>query len=281
VARPGRSWNVTSGDAEFPGGPEVLAAWEALAGYWDESMSGGRTWQRTLIAPAVERLLELRSGERVLEIACGNGEFSRRMADLGARVLATDFSEGMLRRARARGADGIDYRRADATNEEELLALGEPGEFDAVVCNMAIMDMTDIGPMAAAGAVLLRPGGRFVFSTVHPAFNGNDTVRMVEEYEDDQGVGRRYSVKVSSYIRPQAAKGVALEDQPVVQWYFHRPMKDLFAAFFDRGYVLDGFDEPVLAPEDIPPRSTSPVFVEVPPVVVARMRPGTSAVPLN
>lgn len=272
---------MTSGAAESPTGQEVLAAWDALAGHWDEAMSSGRTWQRTLIAPAVERLLELRPGERVLEIACGNGEFARRMGEIGAQVVATDFSEEMLRLARDRGAEGIDYRRADATNEKELLALGEAGEFDAIVCNMAIMDMSEIGPMVAAGAVLLRPGGRFVFSTVHPAFNGNDTVRVVEEFEDDHGVGRRYSVKVSSYIRPKAAKGVALEDQPVTQWYFHRPMKDLFGAFFDRGFVLDGFEEPVLAPEDARAGSTSAVFAEVPPVIVARMRPSAPVAPLD
>jgi ubiquinone/menaquinone biosynthesis C-methylase UbiE len=124
---------------ERPTNEEVRAAWDAMADYWDEQMEAGRTWQQLLIQPAVERLLRLQAGERVLEIACGNGDFTRRMSELGASVLATDFSEGMLERARAHGGD-IDYRRVDATDEEALRALGDRA-FGAIVCNMAVMAM--------------------------------------------------------------------------------------------------------------------------------------------
>jgi SAM-dependent methyltransferase len=243
-------------------------------------MSGGRTWQRDLIAPAVERLLRLRPGERVLELACGNGDFARRMAELGASVLASDFSAAMVEAARAHGGD-VEYRVADATDQNQMLALGRPGEFDAIVSNMAIMDMLSIEPMARAARTLVKPTGRFVFSTVHPAFNGSDSVRVVEQSEDEHGVVRRYSVKVSEYIGSKASKGVALEDQPVTQWYFHRPMKDLFAPFFDQGFVMDGFDEPVLTPEQVRPGGTSAVFVEIPPVLVARLRPAAGRPPVD
>ena len=256
--------------SEEPAPEEIRAAWDALAGYWDENMEAGRTWQRGLIQPAVEALLRLEPGERVLEIACGNGEFSRRMAELGGRVLATDFSEPMLERARAHGGS-VDYRLADAGDEAALLALGEPESFDAVVCNMAIMDMLELEPMVAVSARLLGNGGRFVFSTLHPAFNSTAT-RMVEQFENDDGVVRTYSVKVSSYIRPSAGKGVALEGQPVVQWYFHRPISELFRLWFAHGFVLDGVGEPVLPPGNVRPGSTVGVFVEVPPILVARMR---------
>src|SRR5262245_50447970 len=118
-----------------PTNEDVHRTWNAMAAYWDEQMEAGRTWQRTLIQPAVERLLALRAGERVLQLACGNGEFSRRMAGLGGHVLATDFSEAMLERARARGGQ-VEYRLADATRRDQLMALAALGPFDACVCNM-------------------------------------------------------------------------------------------------------------------------------------------------
>jgi ubiquinone/menaquinone biosynthesis C-methylase UbiE len=250
---------------------EIRAAWDVLAAFWDEQMEAGHTWQRSVIQPAVEQLLGLEPGERVLEIACGNGEFSRRMAELGGRVLATDFSEPMLERARAHGGP-IEYRLADATNEEALLALAELASFDAAVCNMAIMDMAEIEPMVAASARLLRPGGRFVFSTLHPAFNGAATTRLVEQFENEHGVVRTYSVKVSSYIHPSTGMGVAIEGQPVAHWYFDRPISELFRPWFRHGFLLDGIEEPVLAQEDVRPGSTAGVFVEVPPILAARMR---------
>lgn len=56
----------------------------------------GRSFQKILIGPATERLLELKPCETVLDIACGNGAFTRRMAQLGAKVTGCDFSEKQL-----------------------------------------------------------------------------------------------------------------------------------------------------------------------------------------
>ena len=254
-----------------PTGDEVRESWDALAGYWDERMEAGETWQGHLIQPAVERVLALRPTERVVEIACGNGEFARRMAELGAVVLAVDFSEWMLARAKEHGGP-VEYRRADATREEELLALGDPRSFDAVVSNMAIMDMRSIEPMVSAAARLLRPAGRFVFSTLHPAFNSGNAVPTAELVYRDGDMRKVYSVKVSSYGKTSTEKGVAAAGQPVEQWYFHRPLTEILQPFFDHGFALDAMDEPLEDPERHTPGSPAYVFTEIPGVLVARMR---------
>ena len=106
--------------------------WDELATFWDGRMDAGATWQGHLIQPAVERLLRLEPGERVLEIACGNGSFARRMSELGASVLATDFSERMLERARSHGGD-VEYRLADATRSDPILWLYGGPEVDAAM----------------------------------------------------------------------------------------------------------------------------------------------------
>ena len=257
--------------SDEPSNDAVREAWDALAPYWDEQVEAGDTWQRHLIQPCVERLRELKPGERVLEIACGNGEFARRMAELGGSILATDFSDPMPERARARGGD-VEYRSADATDEEALLGLGDRGSFDAVVSNMAIMDMSSIEPMASAVARLLRPGGRFVLSTLHPAFNSGEAVPTTELVYRDGDVRKVYSVKVSSYAKPSTAKGVALPGQPVEQWYFHRSISDIFRAFFDHGFALDAFEEPLVDPERGTSGSPGYVYTEIPGVLVARLR---------
>jgi len=77
-------------------------AWNQNAEFWDERMGEGNQFQRILIGPATERLLKLQPGELVLEIACGNGVFARRLAQLGAQVIAIDFSENLLDQARKR-----------------------------------------------------------------------------------------------------------------------------------------------------------------------------------
>jgi len=65
---------------------ETHEIWEQNAGWWDATTGEGNHWHRSLIAPAVERLLAIQPAERVLELACGNGQFARRLASLGAQV---------------------------------------------------------------------------------------------------------------------------------------------------------------------------------------------------
>lgn len=165
----------------------------------------------------------------------------------------------------------IDYRRADAMDEAAILALGEPGSFDAVVSNMAIMDMESIEPMVAASSRLLTPAGRFVFSTLHPAFNSGD-VRPTVEFEMEGRITEVYSVKVSSYSRSSSGKGVAIPDQPVEQWYFHRPLWMILQPFFDHRFALDGLEEPLVGAEHGKQGTPDFVYTQVPGVLVARLR---------
>jgi 2-polyprenyl-3-methyl-5-hydroxy-6-metoxy-1,4-benzoquinol methylase len=92
---------------------ETRELWEQIAPAWDDFMGAeGNSFQTVLIGPATERLLGIQPGERVLDIACGNGSFSRRLAQLGAYVVACDFSANFIERAKAhttQNAGRIEY----------------------------------------------------------------------------------------------------------------------------------------------------------------------------
>src|SRR5688572_1500731 len=82
----------------------VRQAWEANAAFWDDRMGEGNDFYRELIAPSVEALLQVQPGQRILDAACGSGIFSRRLAELGASVVAFDIAPRMIERATARSA---------------------------------------------------------------------------------------------------------------------------------------------------------------------------------
>ncbi len=85
----------------------VQEAWNRIAPWWDDRVGAeGNDFHQVLVAPATERLLALKADEVVLDIACGNGQFSRRMADLGARVVAFDFSEAFIDRGQGKKSGG-------------------------------------------------------------------------------------------------------------------------------------------------------------------------------
>ena len=76
--------------------------WNANARWWDDRIGDGNDFQMLLIEPATERLLRVSSGDVILDVACGAGRFGRRMAQLGARVVAFDSSTEFIARARER-----------------------------------------------------------------------------------------------------------------------------------------------------------------------------------
>ena len=258
---------------------ESRAIWDENAAYWDARMGAeGNDWQRDLIRPPTERLLGLRPDELVLDVACGNGVFARRMAALGARVVAFDFSARLIELARARTAEypdlagRVEYHVRDATDEAALLTLGA-GHFDAAVATMALMDMPAIEPLFAALSQLLKPGGRFVFSVSHPCFH-NTACRMALEQEEREGeLVTTRAIKVTGYLRQPPAKGVAIVGQPATQYYFDRPLSVLLGAGFRAGFVLDGLEEPSIdgGPEPARPFSWANI-PDIPPALVARLR---------
>lgn len=104
---------------------ETRRVWDKIAEWWDDRIGDGNRYQDELIEPATERLLEIGSGTTVLDIACGAGRFARRMASLGARVVAFDFSKQFIERAKARtpAESNIEYRLIDATRGGKLYSV--------------------------------------------------------------------------------------------------------------------------------------------------------------
>lgn len=249
--------------------------WNRKARFWDELHGEeGNLFHRRLIEPSVLQLLVLRNGERVLDAGCGNGALARRLAAKGARVTAIDFSEEMIRLAKGRGfAADIDYRIADATDKDALLSLGA-GHFDAVVCSMTLMDIPIVTPLFEAASELLRSEGRFVFATMHPAFNSNNPVFFQEKADRDGAVTTVSGVKIHAYLDLPPVKGSGAPGEPTPHYYYHRPLSALLHEAFDAGFVLDGLLEPAFSAEDaeLGQELSWTKMRQIPPVLTGRLR---------
>jgi SAM-dependent methyltransferase len=128
------------------------------------------------VAMAILQLLLAEPGEAVLDLACGPGHYSRHLARNGVLVTGVDVSTRLLEHARSSERSdplGIDYLGSDAADP----SLMGGWTFDGVLCSMALSDIDDLGGALANVRRLLRPGGRFVFSVLHPCFPGNERSR--------------------------------------------------------------------------------------------------------
>jgi 2-polyprenyl-3-methyl-5-hydroxy-6-metoxy-1,4-benzoquinol methylase len=257
--------------SEIPTSDDVRAAWDENARYWDERLVRPESWQHVIVFPAVEALLGLVPGERVLELACGNGLLAQRMGQAGADVLATDLSQGQLRSAAEHVSHpNVRLAEVDISDRVALDALG--GDFDAVVCCMGLMDVSDIEPLAAALPRLLRPDGRFVFAVTHPSFNNMSLVRVTERRVRGKALVDELAVRVSRYTTAEIGRGVGMDGQPAPIWYFDRPLDGLLRPFFAAGLVMDGLTEPVFDAGTAERIGADPVWTEIPPILAGRLR---------
>lgn len=109
-------------------------------------------------------------GQRILDLACGQGHLSRWLAERGATVVAVDLSSGMLDVARREtdATTGIEFVQGDATTTHWWDGVG----FDGVACHMALMDIDDLDGALTTAFRVLRPGGWLSFSVFHPCYPG-------------------------------------------------------------------------------------------------------------
>src|SRR5579875_1559855 len=143
---------------------------EAVAYYAEHgSFLGDRelVWGPEGFTEAELGLLGPLAGRDVLEIGCGAAQGGRYVASRGARVVATDLAAGMLRQATAIDAGAkvaLPLVQCDATTLPFADAC-----FDVVFTAYgAVPFVADSAAIMREAARVLRPGGRFVFSTTHP-----------------------------------------------------------------------------------------------------------------
>lgn len=98
-------------------------------------------------------VLAAKPGERILDLGCGEGALTARLAATGARVTGVDGSDAFVVAARARGLDAACF---------DAHAIPYQHEFDAVFSNAALHWMLDPQNVLARVHRALRPGGRFV-----------------------------------------------------------------------------------------------------------------------
>ena len=182
---------------------ESKAIWNQNAEFWDCAMGDeSNDFHREVVRPKVTELLNPDPTDYILDIACGNGNYSAYLAEKAVSVLAFDYSEKMVELAKKRQkryADHIEFCVADATNETSLMALKRNKPFTKAVSNMAVMDITDIKPLFTSVYKLLEDNGVFVFATQHPCF-----VTLTEKY-----------------MTPHSYYDIAIEGQPQKQCYYH------------------------------------------------------------
>ena len=181
-------------------------------------------------------------GARVCDIACGEGYLSRFLAQLGPReVIGIDTSAALIDVAtqRSSGAN-LSYRVDDAQH----LRTFSDASVDIAGSQLAIMDIPDHQALFRSVRRVLRPGGVFVFSLLHPCFE-----TPFHAPEESQFLLDTNGNSIAFIVRRYAKEGFWQSGGTGVRGHmgaYHRKLSTLLNDLLVAGFLLERLDEPVV-----------------------------------
>ncbi|HEX7335327.1 MAG TPA: class I SAM-dependent methyltransferase [Pyrinomonadaceae bacterium] len=132
---------------------------------WSTTYDSDRNRTRDLDRRVTESTLGDRNCQNVLELGCGTGKNTALLDRIGRKILALDFSPGMLEQAKAKlKTDHVFFVRADLTKPWPT----KTGSFELVVCNLVLEHIEDLDPIFYQASQSLTAGGEFFVSELHP-----------------------------------------------------------------------------------------------------------------
>lgn len=163
-------------------------------------------------------LLDPQVGERILDIGCGEGTLTKRIAERGSTVLGIDNSPEMVAAARANGVDAI------------LLAAEDMqffNEFDAAFSNATLHWVLEKEQAARAIFRALKPGGRFAGE-----MGGEGNLEKLREALDEELV-------IRGYVPPVEASNWYASPEEFAAVYEAAGFGEMDARLIERPTVID------------------------------------------
>jgi len=215
---------------------EKETSWGHVANWYHEHVSeSDDTYHEKVIKPNLLRVLGDVKDKRILDIACGQGFFSRALAAAGAHVTGADIAPELIAIAKKLGPASIQYLTAPASR------MPLPDEsFDTAICVLALQNIKDLSGALAQVSHLLKAGASFAIVLNHPAFR----IPRHSEWGFDADAGiqfrriDRYLSETSYQIQMHPGS-----DPTATTLSYHRPLQLYMKELAKHGFVLAGIEE--------------------------------------
>ncbi|KKN37239.1 hypothetical protein LCGC14_0765570 [marine sediment metagenome] len=227
---------------------EVGQFWDENAENWTKLARMGYDRSRNLInTPAFFKMLPDISDLKGLDIGCGEGYNTRIAAKLGAEITAIDISKVFIKYAKEYEENeslGIDYRVASGTN----LPFSN-NQFDFAIATMSLMGMADNEKAIEESYRVIKKGGFFQFSIIHPCFLSQDYEWIRDEKCKRTGFivkdyFKNLNGELEEWIFGAAPKTITDKMNKFKIPRFSRTLSGWLNLLLQKGYVLEEFCEP-------------------------------------
>lgn len=193
-------------------------SWGPVAAWYNDVVEKESSYQRELILPNLLRLINIKKGQLILDIGCGQGFFAREFYKAGAKVIAVDISEELINIAKKRSPSFITYY-VSAVESMPFLA---NSSVDKITIILAIQNIENVNDVFKECNRLLRPKGKIYLVLNHPVFR----IPKVSYWGWDEKRKIQYR-RIDNYLSESRAK---IQMRPgsnpdKFTWSFHRPLQ--------------------------------------------------------
>jgi SAM-dependent methyltransferase len=222
--------------------------------------------------PAIRACLPDLSSLRVLDLGCGGGQLAHYCAENGASsVTAIDLSRRMIEYAQHHNAhSSIRYVCGPLESVSD-----RPESYDLVVSSLVMHYIEDYEETVMRVAELLRPGGYFIFSTLHPNITAPKKVRRWVR----DGDGNKLHWPLDDYLDEGPRTISLLPDCSAELW--HRAMSTTIKAFTPAGMSLCELVEPTCTEEALRVRPSQVAQKRRPAFVIFKVQKTNPSEPMR
>ena len=212
-------------------------SWGAVAEWYNALLEGNpKSYQRDVILPNLLRVLELKKGETIVDIACGQGFFLKAFSETGARVIGVDISRELIQHARKNIPEGVILHSAPA----DSMPFIKDGSIEKASIILAIQNIADIHGVLKEASRMLRPEGKLVLVMNHPAFRIPRASAWVWDEKQKTQYRRIDRYLSESKVKMNMHPGKNLSECTLS---FHRPLQFYFKSMHKNGFYVSKLEE--------------------------------------
>jgi ubiquinone/menaquinone biosynthesis C-methylase UbiE len=222
-------------------------SWGKVADWYDDVLNKEGSYQKEVILPNLIRLLEIKKGESVIDIACGQGFFARAIHSLGASVLGVDIGKELIEIAKKEKLKDIEFIVSSADN----LPINLTNLFDKAIIVLAIQNIKDLNKTISEAYRVLKNNGKLFIVLNHPSFR----IPKKSSWGFDNATNSQYR-RIDSYMSESENKmdmnpGSSYKDKEFTI-SFHRPLQVYFKALNKSGFRVGKLEEWISHKESAP-----------------------------
>lgn len=208
-------------------------AWERMALDWIADEVGiNRHCREAFLDSVMLNVCGNVSGQKILDLGCGDGRFSRILARQGAQVIGVDLCQAFIDYANANKAvpERETYQLCDVHDLSSIPAVS----IDQVVSYVTLVEFADLDGVMAEVARVLKPGGRCVICNLHP-------IILADDHALKDAIQDKTLLDISHYFN---------ERKTIFEIYgaqitsYHRTLSTYIQTFMRHGLSLTDLQEP-------------------------------------